>query len=94
MSVLCCIVSDTWTPVQLTGIWIVKVYAHSYVINVRFLALENLLMSTVPCVSNCRSNGSYTHLKLASQTLVPQRLKRWGSVSSPAGGKGDVLNYL
>ena len=71
-----------------------KVYAHSKVISVRFLALENLLMITVPCVSNCRSNGCYNHLKLASQTLVPQRVKRWESVSSPAAGKGDVLNHL
>ena len=71
-----------------------KVYAHSNIINLGFLALENLLMITVPCVSNCRSYGCYTHLKLASQTLVPRRLKRWESVGSPAAGKGDVLSHL
>ena len=65
-----------------------KVYAHSNIIHLGFLALENLLMITVPYVSNSRSYGCYTPLKLASQTLVAQRLKRWESVSSPAAGKG------
>ena len=52
-----------------------KAYAHSHVVNPRFLALENLLMITVPYVSNRSSYGSYTHLKLASQKLVARRLK-------------------
>ena len=71
-----------------------KIYAPSHVINPGFLALENLLMITVPYVSNSRSYGSYTHLKFASQTLVAQRLKKWESASSPVAGKGGVLSHL
>ena len=71
-----------------------KVYAHSHCINTGFLALENLLMITVPYVSNSRSYGSHTHLKFASHTLVAQRLKKWESASSPVAGKRSVLSHL
>ena len=70
-----------------------KIYAQSQFMKSRFLALENLLMSTVPYVSNIRSYGCYTHLRLASHTLVALRLQRWESVSSPAAGKGGVLSH-
>ena len=71
-----------------------KVFAHSHVINPGFLALESLLMITVPYVSIGRSYGSYSHLKLAPQTLVVQCLKRWERVCSPAADKGGVLSHL
>ena len=83
-----CIVSDSWTPIKFSRIWIVKVYAHSNVINIRFLVLENLLIITVPYVSNSRSYGCYTHLKLAPQTLVAQRLKRWEMLVVQQRAKG------